>query len=64
MYQSGYEYEGEFKANMKHGIGKMTYRTKEDYKGEYYGYWENGRRHGEGVFTYPSKDTYSGEVDD
>lgn len=40
----------------------MTYRTKEDYKGEYYGYWENGKRHGEGLFTYPSEDTYSGSL--
>ena len=54
---SGDEYEGDFKANKKHGIGKMVYKQK----GEYYGYWENGKRHGEGVFTYINKDTYTGK---
>ena len=50
-------YEGEWKANKKHGIGKMTF----DDKGEYFGRFENGTRHGEGVFKYKKTgNTYSG----
>lgn len=49
-------YEGQWKNNEKHGIGKQTYVGS----GEYFGYWENGKRQGEGVFTYLSKDVYSG----
>eukprot|EP00831_Metopus_contortus_P080198 TRINITY_DN8151_c0_g1_i1.p1 TRINITY_DN8151_c0_g1~~TRINITY_DN8151_c0_g1_i1.p1 ORF type:complete len:165 (+),score=37.90 TRINITY_DN8151_c0_g1_i1:180-674(+) len=54
-------YEGDFKNNTKHGIGKMAYKPKGEPKGEYYGYWENGFRHGEGVFTHINKDIYSGQ---
>ncbi len=53
---NGDKYDGEWRQNRKHGIGKMVYNGK----GEYQGYWENGRRHGEGVFTYPNGDVYSG----
>ena len=52
----GEKYDGEWKINKKHGIGRMTYEKA----GEYNGFWENGRRHGEGVFTYTNGDTYSG----
>jgi hypothetical protein len=55
-FASADRYDGEWKVNRKHGIGKMYYNKK----GEYQGYWENGRRHGEGVFTYPNGDVYSG----
>ena len=41
-------FEGEWKDNLKHGIGKQIYNGK----GTYYGYWEKGLRNGEGVFTY------------
>ena len=50
------KYDGEWRANRKHGIGRMTYAKA----GEYNGFWENGRRHGEGVFTYTNGDVYSG----
>jgi hypothetical protein len=50
------KYEGEWKENLKNGIGKMNYA---DF-GEYFGRFENGKRHGEGVFTYKTKDIYSG----
>jgi radial spoke head protein 1 len=53
---SNEKYDGEWKHNMKHGIGRMTYAKA----GEYNGFWENGRRHGEGVFTYSNGDVYSG----
>ena len=53
---SGEKYDGEWKNNMKHGIGRMTYAKA----GEYNGFWENGRRHGEGVFHYSNGDVYSG----
>jgi len=63
-YLNGDRYEGDWKENKKHGIGKLVYTrlVGEDkkYFGEYYGFWENGRRHGEGMFTYPNKDIYSG----
>jgi radial spoke head protein 1 len=54
--EKGDIYDGEFMDNMKHGIGKMTYKEK----GEYHGYWENGKKHREGVFKYLNKDIYSG----
>ena len=64
------EYEGEYKNDLKHGIGKMIYKpktelkeggeVKEDRKESYYGYWEEGRRNGEGVYTYEDGDIYSG----
>ena len=56
MYESGNRYEGDWKNNKKHGIGKMKYINV----GEYQGYWENGHRHGEGIFTYANGDVYSG----
>ena len=49
-------YEGDFVANAKQGIGKMTYSGV----GVYYGYWMAGQREGEGVMTYNNKDVYSG----
>ena len=51
------KYEGEWKNNLKHGIGRMTYSDN----GEYFGRFENGKRHGEGIFTYKkNNDVYSG----
>lgn len=50
------KYDGEWKENRKHGIGRMTYAKT----GEYNGFWENGKRHGEGVFKYTNGDVYSG----
>ena len=56
-FEKGNKYEGEWKNNARHGIGKMLYAGI----GEYHGYWENGKRHGEGVFTYEKTgDVYSG----
>ena len=60
VYANQDEYEGDYKANLKHGIGKMVYKPKGEPKGEYYGYWENGCKSGEGVFTYVGGDIYSG----
>ena len=54
-------YKGEWKAGLKHGIGKQVYRDKEGgLIGTYYGYWEDDKRHGEGVMTYKNNDVYSG----
>ena len=61
--KGGHRYEGKWKENHKHGIGKMEYRKKGTYFGRLFsdpGYFQNSRRHGEGVFTYPNGDTYSG----
>ena len=53
----GNRYEGEWLANKKHGIGKMTFGGV----GEYFGRFENGKRHGEGVFKYnKTGNVYSG----
>lgn len=58
-FGSGDSYNGQWKEDMKHGMGRMEYKGK-GREGEYQGYWENDRRHGEGVFTYQNGDTYSG----
>ncbi len=31
MYESGNRYEGDWKNNLRHGIGKMKYMNKGDY---------------------------------
>ena len=49
-------YVGEWKDNLKHGIGKQNYIGQ----GEYTGYWERGEKHGEGVMKYLNGDIYSG----
>ena len=50
-------YVGEWKDNLKHGIGKQNYIGQ----GEYTGYWEKGEKHGEGVMKYLNGDIYSGQ---
>jgi len=57
---SGEKYEGEWKQNAKHGIGRMFYMKESKPIGEYNGFWENAKRHGEGIMTYANGDTYSG----
>lgn len=42
QYANGDKYDGDFKNNKKHGIGRLIYKEK----GEYYGLWENGLKHG------------------
>jgi radial spoke head protein 1 len=56
VFSNGDKYEGDFKANRKHGVGKLTYKGK----GEYYGQWENGTKHGEGTYVYTNGDSYAG----
>ena len=62
-------YEGDWKQNVKQGIGKMTFKEPSKNPdaegalrevGSYYGYWENNKKHGEGVFSYENGDIYSG----
>ena len=55
--EQGTKYEGEWKNNLKEGIGKMTFGTE----GEYTGHFVAGQRNGEGVYKYlKTKDLYSG----
>ena len=55
--ETGNKYEGEWKNNLKDGIGKMTFGTE----AEYTGHFTQGKRSGEGVYKYlKTKDLYSG----
>ena len=55
--ETGNKYEGEWKNNLKDGIGKMTFGTE----AEYTGHFTQGKRCGEGVYKYlKTKDLYSG----
>jgi hypothetical protein len=55
--ETGNKYEGEWKNNLKNGIGKMTFGTD----AEYTGHFDDGKRSGEGVYKYlKTKDLYSG----
>ena len=50
------KYIGDWKCNLKDGIGKQIYSGV----GEYNGYWRDNQRHGEGVMIYKNQDIYSG----
>lgn len=52
------KYEGQFLNNLKHGIGKMVYASKNE---TYFGEFKNDKRQGEGMYTYANKDVYSGK---
>lgn len=50
-------YEGNFKDNMKHGVGKMTFPNGDTYEGQ----WVENKIQGEGSYVYKkSDDVYSG----
>ena len=53
-------YIGEFKNNLKHGIGTMVYPTGAKYKGA----WKKGERHGAGVYIEADGTKYIGEWKD
>lgn len=52
-YKNGDVYEGTWKADKRHGKGKMTYKRDGDF---YDGEWKDGQRHGEGVFRFLAKE--------
>ena len=55
--ETGNKYEGQWKNNLKDGIGKMTFGTD----AEYTGHFTQGKRCGQGVYKYlKTKDLYSG----
>lgn len=50
-------YEGAWKDNMKHGVGKMTFPNGDTYEGE----WFENKMQGEGTYSYKkTDDLYSG----
>ena len=54
--ENGDRYDGEWKQNKKHGMGKYKFA-----KGDYYeGTFEDGLKHGEGTYRYPNGDIYEG----
>lgn len=59
-YVSGSSYEGEFRDNLKHGIGIFRYPDGTEYEGE----WQEDQKHGRGVFTMSDGDKYEGEFRD
>jgi hypothetical protein len=66
-YDKGDVYEGEFRDNEPHGIGKMTYKDGrvsegiwENEKIVYEGELADGKPHGKGKWIYPDG-TYEGE---
>ena len=56
-YSSGNKFVGEWKDNLKHGQGTMTWTDGSKYVGEYKG----DKRHGQGTFTYSNGSKYVGE---
>lgn len=58
--EAGARYIGEFKENMRHGIGKYYLPDKSFYEGV----WSNGLMNGRGVFTWADNSFYDGEWKD
>lgn len=52
-------YEGDYKNNMKHGVGKMTFPNKDVYEGE----WFENKMQGTGTYIYNSKASKDGQPD-
>lgn len=55
-WPDGKKYIGEYKDDLKHGIGKMEYPDGKIYEGE----WEAGKRHGKGKLTLPTGESRIG----
>ena len=56
-YSDGSKHLGEWKDNLKHGQGTMTWVSGSKYEGEY----KNDNRHGQGTYTFSSGNKYVGE---
>uniref|UniRef100_A0A7S3YDZ5 MORN repeat-containing protein 5 n=1 Tax=Lotharella globosa TaxID=91324 RepID=A0A7S3YDZ5_9EUKA len=50
-------YEGEWKANKKHGKGVFKYPNGDKYEGQ----WRNDQKTGQGVYTFKNGDKYEGK---
>ena len=55
-YANGCFYDGNWKANRKHGQGTFKWPSGAIFTGEF----KDDKRHGEGKFTYADKSTYNG----
>jgi hypothetical protein len=58
--QGGARYTGEFKENMRHGLGE--YRLPDG--SVYHGMWSQGKMNGRGVLTWPDLSVYDGDFKD
>jgi hypothetical protein len=58
--QGGARYTGEFKENMRHGLGHYILPDGS----EYHGMWSQGKMNGRGVFTWPDRSIYDGDFKD
>ena len=58
--QGGARYTGEFKENMRHGLGHYILPDGS----EYHGMWSQGKMNGRGVFTWPDRSVYDGDFKD
>jgi len=56
MVQHGNIYTGNFAYDLKCGLGRMIFATKEVYDGD----WANDLPHGQGTMMYPAGDQYEG----
>ena len=60
MFRDGSRYCGEFKDNVRHGRGKVTFADNNSYEGEY----RNDMQHGQGVFKWADGKSYEGKWKD
>lgn len=61
----GERYEGQWRANQRHGSGTLWVRDKRGgVRKRYTGEWMNGRIHGYGTYYFPNGDRYEGEFVD
>jgi radial spoke head protein 1 len=59
--KAGMIYTGDWRENLRSGVGRMVYSDGS----RYFGSWSNDKRNGQGQYTYPNGDTYTGEwIDD
>ena len=52
-------YEGEWRDDKRHGVGRHVYASGGTYEGE----WADDQRHGRGIFRFADGNTYEGEFE-
>eukprot|EP00735_Rhodelphis_limneticus_P001251 TRINITY_DN11834_c0_g1::TRINITY_DN11834_c0_g1_i1::g.16518::m.16518 TRINITY_DN11834_c0_g1::TRINITY_DN11834_c0_g1_i1::g.16518 ORF type:complete len:324 (+),score=18.06,sp/Q5PPV3/MORN3_XENLA/38.01/6e-33,MORN/PF02493.15/0.00026,MORN/PF02493.15/3.7e-05,MORN/PF02493.15/4.1e-06,MORN/PF02493.15/0.00043,MORN/PF02493.15/6e-08,MORN/PF02493.15/0.0053,MORN/PF02493.15/29,NVEALA/PF14055.1/0.16 TRINITY_DN11834_c0_g1_i1:82-972(+) len=60
-WKNGFEYNGEWKNNFRHGHGTLWRTVDGEKKRIYEGGWKHGFRDGRGIVTYPDGSRYEGE---